>query len=141
MRVAEFDTGAKVFSSPCREVPPCGELDQLLRLRGAGRERLLDEDVFALFQGGLGQLEVRVDGRHDGDGVDLRRDHQLARVGRGCDVGIRLGHALERAGTPVADARDFAAVDAAQIPDDVRAPVAVADHTDSNHGLALEVEE
>jgi len=31
MRVAEFDTGAKVFSSPCREVPPCGELDRAER--------------------------------------------------------------------------------------------------------------
>ena len=53
------------------ELSPLGHFDQLFGLRAAGREGLLDEDVLSVLQRGLGELEMRVHGRHHGDGVDL----------------------------------------------------------------------
>ena len=118
-----------------RQISPRGQLDELLRLGRGGGERLLDEHVLAVLQSALGQREMRVDRRHDRHRVDLRRGHELRSVPGGRDLRIGLGHPRERPRAAVADGGHFTAVYAAQIPDDVRTPIAIADHTHSNHGF------
>src|SRR5262245_34796872 len=46
--------------------------------------------------------------------------------------GIGLPRPLERLGVLVADRDDVASVERAQVPDNVRAPVPISDHADSN---------
>ena len=55
---------------------------KLLRLLDVRREGLFDEDVLAVHEGHLGQLEVRQDGRDDGYRIDLGRGDHLAAVRR-----------------------------------------------------------
>ena len=64
------------------ELLPLGQLDQLFRLPGGRGEWLLDEDVLAVLETGLGQFEVRADRGHDGDGVDLWGTQQLGGLRR-----------------------------------------------------------
>ena len=117
------------------ETLPLGQLDQLLGLSRGGGERLLHEDVLAVLQGGLRQVEVCADGRHHRDRVDVRRREQVGGLRGDGQVWVRLPDALEGLGVLVADARHVAAFEAAQVADDVRTPIAVANDADSNHGV------
>ena len=53
-------------------------------------------------------------------------------VRRQMNAGIGFLRALQRLGVLVADRHDLASVQRAQVSDDVRAPVPVADHANSN---------
>ena len=59
------------------QVLPVRQLDQLLGLLRRRRERLLDEDVLAVFQRGLGQLEMRPHRGDDRHRVDVGRPQHL----------------------------------------------------------------
>ena len=61
-----------------------------------------------------------------------RRLQHFAEVRRQMNAGIGFLRALQRLGVPVADRHDLATVQRAQVPDDVRAPVPVANHANSN---------
>ena len=95
-------------------------------------ERLLDEDVLAVLEGGLGQLEVGPDRRHHGDGVDLRdvsnSDGSVVTAMSGYAACTRLRAAGFRSQT----AGNVAPVEAVQVADNVRTPVAVAEHADAD---------
>src|SRR5438876_1051922 len=87
----------------------------------------------AITASGFAEVEVRRDGGHDGDGVDLGRGQQLCRVRGDADARVRLSDALEGGRTQVANAGDLASLEAPQVADDVRAPVTIADDTNVNH--------
>ena len=116
-----------------REILLRGQLDQLLRLLGGGGERLLHEEVLAVLQRGLPQFKVRADRGHDGDGVDRRGGQQLSRLARDAQVGMSLADPLARCRTLVTDRGDLAAFEAAEVADDVGAPIPIADDADANH--------
>ena len=67
--------------------------DQFFRLRGIAGEGLLDEDVLAVFERGLGQFVVRPHRSDHGDRVDLGRSHQFGSIG---DVTVHAGIGLLR---------------------------------------------
>ena len=115
------------------QVLPLGQLDQLLGLLRRRRERLLDEDVLAVLEGRLRQLVVRPDRRDDGDGVDVRRLQDLREVGR--QLHARIGaaaRACSAAGFLSQTATTCAVLEAVEVADDVRTPVAVADDADAD---------
>src|SRR5438874_8050335 len=118
-----------------RELLPLAQLDQLLRLAGGAGEGFFDEDMLPIVQGGLGQLEVRRDGGHDGNRIDLGRGQQVGRVRRDGHARVRLRGALQGGRVQIADTRDLASLETPEIADDVRAPVAVADNSDADHGM------
>ena len=92
------------------QVLPARQLDELARLRRRRRERLLDEDVLAVFERRLRQLEVRPDRRDDRHGVDVRRLQNLVEVGGQMNAGIGFLRAFQRLGVPVADRDELASV-------------------------------
>jgi hypothetical protein len=116
-----IDHDAQVFS--------CRELDQFGRLRRVRRERLLDENVFAVLERRLRQVKVRPDGCDDGDGVDVRRPQHLRHVRREVKRRIGLLRALQRVGVGVADRDQRASVERVQVADDVRTPVPESNDT------------
>ena len=77
------------------ETLPLGQLDQFLRLLGSGGKGLLDEDVFPVLKRGLGQLKVRANGSHYGNGVDMCGRQQLDWVRSDGLVRISLLEPLE----------------------------------------------
>ena len=119
------------------EILPLRQLDQLLRLLGGGGERFLDEHVLAVFQGDFGQIEVRADGGHHGDGVDLWGGQQVVRLPSDRQVGIRLSDPLKRGRTLVTGRGELTSFEVAQISDDVRPPINVADNAWASHGVCL----
>src|SRR5206468_9919733 len=100
---------------------------------------LLDENVFPVFQGGFPQFKMRAHGRYDRNGVDLRGREQLGRARRERHVRMSLLDALECGRALITDGRDLAAVEATQIADDVWTPITVADDTDMDHSVGLEL--
>ena len=119
----------KVWSTMIVEVLLRGELDQLLGLGGGGGEGLLDEDVLAVLQGLLGQFEVGRDRRDDRDGVDLRRFQDLLQSVVSDAVGQVILTRARDVRVLVADGHDAPLRDV-EVPDDVRAPIPVADDAD-----------
>ena len=116
------------------EILALGQLDELLRLLSRGGERLLDEHVLSVLEGGLGDLKVCPDRGHHSDGVDLCGLQQLRGVRGDRLVRIGLLQPLECGSTLVADHCDSAALQAAQVPNDVRSPIAVPEDANANHG-------
>ena len=86
---------------------PC-ELDQLRRLGGRRRHRLVDVDVLARLERLLTLLVVEADGRGDRDRVDLA-EQVVVRLERVWDA-EPLGHARGAPGRRVADGRHAHAV-------------------------------
>ena len=110
-------------------VPVLGGVDQLARLGGTVRERLLDEHVLAGLDRGHGDLEMRRRGRGD--------RHRLAVGGQRRAVireqrRLRVAFAVlvEPFGVAVDDATER--VQLVEIADDVLAPGTGADHHDSH---------
>src|SRR5207247_6085727 len=68
---------------------------------------------------------------------DLWGGQQVVRLRSDRQVGIRLSDPLERGRVLVTDRGELASFEAAQIADDVRTPIAVADNANANHGVWL----
>ena len=71
------------------EVFLLGQFDQLFRLGGVGSKRLFEENVLAVFQGRLGQLEMRPDGSNDGHRINVGRTQDF--IGVGSNLHARIG--------------------------------------------------
>ena len=110
-----------------------GQLDQFLGLLGGGGERLFDEHVLAVFEGGFGELVVRPHRSDDGDGVDLGRFENFLGIGRHFEAGIVLLGSRQRARIHVAKHFDARVVHSEKVPNHVRTPVPVTDYADSDH--------
>src|SRR4029453_16223541 len=119
------------------QVPLGGQLDQLFGLARVRRERLLDEHVLAVHQRRFGQLVMGPDGRNHRDGVDQRRRQHRAKIRGALDRRIRSLGAAKRLGTLVTYRDNLALLEAVQVPDDVRAPVPVADDADAHRVRAV----
>jgi uncharacterized protein involved in exopolysaccharide biosynthesis len=100
--------------------------------RGRG-EGLFDEDVFAVFEGRFGELEVGPDGGDDRDGVDLGRAEDVGGIASDLDAGMSFTGAFLGGGAGVADGGQLAAVGGLKVASYDRAPVTVSDDADSNH--------
>src|SRR2546425_480761 len=117
------------------ELVPLGQLDELIRLLGGGGKRLFDEEMLAVRQGCFGEFKMRVDGRHDGDGVDLCRGQQVGGIRGDGQARIRFGDPLERNRALITDRGDLAPVQTVHVTDDIWAPITVADDAHANHDL------
>ena len=114
------------------QVLPLRQLNQLLGLLRRRGERLLDEHVLAVLERRLRQLEMRPDRRDDRDRVDVGRVQHVGRIAGQMQRRIQALRALQRRGVPIAHRHHLAAADAVQVPDDVRAPIPVANHANAN---------
>ncbi len=95
-------------------------------------ERLLDEDVLSGRERGGCELVVARDGGRDRDRVDRRvLEHLVVRLDA-ADVGEALADGLEPLGPLVAQQLHVRAGRVAEVPDEVRPPVAEADDGDAN---------
>src|SRR5215467_2119843 len=117
------------------EIVSDAQLNKLLRLLRGSSERLLDEDMLAVLEGGFGQFKVRPDRSHHGDGVDLWRREQLGRLRGHGDVRIRVPYTLEGGRASVTDGCDVTPVEAVQVADNIWTPVAVTDYAEVDHDL------
>ena len=97
------------------QVLPVRQLDQLLGLLRRRRERLFDEDVLAVLERGLCELEVRPDRRDDGDRIDLGRMQNLREVGGQLHSRVETMSAAESLRVLVAHGNDLTVVDAIEI--------------------------
>jgi hypothetical protein len=109
------------------------EIDELGGLGGGGGERLFDEDVFTVFEGGFGELEVSPDGGDDGDGVDVGRMEELGGVADDQYAGMSFAGAFLGDGIGVANGSQLTAVCGLKVPGDDGPPVTIPDNADSNH--------
>src|SRR2546429_3256213 len=88
--------------------------------------------MLAVFERRFRQLEVRPDRRDNRHGVDVRRAQYLAEVRRQVYGRISFLRTLQRRGTPIADRYELAALERIEVPDDIRTPIAEANHTNAN---------
>ena len=104
------------------------EIDQFFSLRGIAGERLLDENVFAILQRGFRQRIMGPNWGHDGDGVNLRRRHNLRNVCSHMDSRISPLCALSGGRARLRDGEHLRILQTRKVPYDVWPPVAVSNH-------------
>ena len=110
-----------------------GQLDEFLRLGDRVSERLFDEDALAFLDRHLGQFIVGKHRRGDGHGIDLRVFDYCCAIRGDPDVGVCFFDLLEGLGIHVADHGDLRFVGQAEVPHDVRTPVAVTNDAYAKH--------
>jgi hypothetical protein len=113
-----------------------GQLHQVSRLRDARGQRLLHQHVLVREERVARDRVVRVDRGGDHDRVDAGRQ-QLMVVGEEPDPWIPGGDIVEPLGSPVRDGQQLRVRHLVQVADQVRAPIAAADHADTNPRLAV----
>src|SRR5438105_1417106 len=107
---------------------PAGGRDDGFGVGDGPRERLLDEHVLAGGEGLLREGAVRRDRRHHADRVDGGIRQQLAVVRRRADRREPFVEGAEPLGVEVGDGHDVGAGCLAEVADEIRSPVARADH-------------
>ena len=80
----------------------------------------------------LRQVEVRPDRRDDRDGIDVGRFQHIGEVGRQLHAGYDFCARFSAFGFLSQTETTSHVFERAQVPDDVRTPVAVADNPDAN---------
>ncbi len=90
---------------------------------------LLNKDMLAVFQSFLSKFKVGVDRCNDGDCIDVRGLQHF--VGVPGDVHVRIGltHAPQGVRALVTNPHDTRMLLGMEIPDNVRAPIAVPDNS------------
>jgi hypothetical protein len=108
------------------------EREELSGVLHGGCERLLDEDVLARVQRSRGQLEVRGDGSRDRDRVHVIGGQHVRVLGRGPHARVTAQHLVERLRPRVDHPHGLRTIERVEIADDVRPPVAHADHRETD---------
>ena len=95
---------------------------------GAGKG-LLDKDVLAVFQSFLSKVKMGVDWSDDANGIDICGLQNVVGVPGDIHVRVALTSAPHGIRALVADPHDPRTLLRMEIPDDIRAPVTVPDHS------------
>ncbi len=88
--------------------------------------------MLAVLECRLGQLVVGPYRGHNRNGIDLPRPQHFGKIGRQVETGIDTVGPLQRRRALVAHRDDLCVLEAMEVPDDVRAPVAVPDDADAD---------
>ena len=112
-------------------------IHEVLYLAGVGRERFLDEHVLAFLQGAQSEVVVGGDWCGNGYRVDRGIFDQFTKIARGPDGRITVVEQSEAVFAEIADTGDLRFFGFKKIADQVRSPVAVSDHADSNQRFPL----
>ena len=110
-----------------------GKVDELFRLRHAARKWLFNEHVLAIEQGILRHVEVGPDRGNDRDCIHIRRSHKFVVSGINRYPGIGGLNPLPGRRTLVANPHHLATLQPAEVPNDVRSPIAVPNYTNFKH--------
>src|SRR5215813_10692649 len=114
-----------------------GKINQLFGLRHVAGKRFFDENMLTAFESGFGQLIMRPDRSDHRDGVDVWRTNEFTIVRIRWDVGMRRLEPLARGRALVANSEYLAIFQAAQVSNDIRSPISVANNTELKHDNSL----
>ncbi len=120
-----------------REAHPLRDVNELLTLRAARRERLLHHHVLAREQSRLRQTVVRPDGRGDYDRLDIRPQH-LLEIRSGSHPRILRLYPRQSCRVEVHDPLQISIRHLAEVADQLRPPVTETDEADLCARLARE---
>ncbi len=109
------------------------QLNQFFRLLRTAGERLLHENVFAIFQSSFRQLVVRPHWSHNRNQVDVRRFQDVIRVLGEFNRGVRFVEPLLAFAALVTNQNHFRSIMRVKIADNVRSPIPVSNHTNPDH--------
>src|SRR5712692_2008432 len=113
---------------------PLGQIDKLLSLRHRARHWFLKQYMFTALQSGPGKLMVSRDGRGNCHGIDIVCLQQFTRQCRCSHKGVMPLNGLQLSCGDVRHAHELNVLQLAEIPDEIRSPVAAANHTDTQQG-------